>query len=100
MYSDHIQPPVPDPAADVMNYGAVVFVAVIVLSLIYYWFPKYGARHHFTGPAHTLSTAITPELVAAVQHEYEVKDQERRLSHVHHGVFHHEKRPSAVENTE
>lgn len=85
-----------------MNYGAVVFIAVIVLSLTYYWFPKYGARHHFTGPAHTLSTAITPELLAAVQHEYEVKDQERRLSHAHHGgLFHHEKRGShAAENAE
>jgi hypothetical protein len=31
-----------------MNYGAVVFVAVIVGSLAYYFFPKYGARHWFT----------------------------------------------------
>ena len=77
-----------------MNYGAVVFVAVIVLSLTYYWFPKWGARYRFTGPAHTLSSAITPELVAAVQHEYELKDQERRVSHSHHGILHRERRPS------
>lgn len=70
-----------------MNYGAAVFIAVVVFSLCYYWFPKYGARFRFTGPAHTLASNITPEMVAAVQHEYDLKDQERRLSHVPH--FHH-----------
>jgi hypothetical protein len=70
-----------------MNYGSVVFAAVIVFSLTYYWFPKWGARHRFTGPAHTLSAAITPVLVAAVQHEYEIKDHERRASHHHYGIL-------------
>jgi len=69
-----------------MNYGAVVFAAVIVFSLSYYWFPKYGARYRFTGPVHTLAANITPEMVAAIQHKYEIKDQERRLFHgPHHG---------------
>ena len=31
-----------------MNYGCVVFVAVIVAALSYYFFPKYGARAWFT----------------------------------------------------
>jgi len=31
-----------------MNYGCVVFVGVIVFSLGYYFFPKWGARYWFT----------------------------------------------------
>jgi hypothetical protein len=31
-----------------MNYGSVVFVAVIVGAMSYYFFPKVGARYWFT----------------------------------------------------
>lgn len=62
-----------------MNYGSVVFTAIIVGSLSYYFFPKYGARNWFkyfsiqkieltiSGPVHALQQEITPEMVAAVQ---------------------------------
>jgi len=74
-----------------MNYGCVVFLAVIVGALSYYFFPKYGARYWFTygylrdwtngrGPVHTLDQEITPEMLAVVQHEYAEKDRERRMS--------------------
>lgn len=33
-----------------------------------------------SGPVHTLDQEITPEMLAAVQTEYEEKDRERRLS--------------------
>jgi len=33
-----------------MNYASVVFVAIIVAALSYYFFPKYGAHSWFTYP--------------------------------------------------
>jgi hypothetical protein len=33
-----------------MNYTVVVLGGVFILSLIYYYFPKYGGVHWFKGP--------------------------------------------------
>ena len=33
-----------------MNYTAVVFGGVMILSLVYYYFPKYGGVYWFKGP--------------------------------------------------
>jgi hypothetical protein len=33
-----------------MNYTAVVFGGVMILSLVYYYFPKYGGIYWFKGP--------------------------------------------------
>ena len=33
-----------------MNYTAVVFGGVMILSLVYYYFPKYGGVYWFEGP--------------------------------------------------
>ena len=33
-----------------MNYTVVVLGGVLVLSLIWYYFPRYGGVHWFTGP--------------------------------------------------
>src|SRR5271170_2348937 len=41
-------PGTPDPTADTMNYGSVVFAGTIFFSLAYYFCPKYGARYWFT----------------------------------------------------
>jgi hypothetical protein len=40
------------PSTDVgdMNYTVVVTVGVLILSLIWYYFPVYGGVHWFTGP--------------------------------------------------
>lgn len=40
---------VPMDAVD-MNYASVVTVAVLVFSLAWYYCPKYGGVHWFTGP--------------------------------------------------
>jgi len=37
-----------------MNYVVVVLGGVLVLSLVYYYFPKYGGKNWFTGPAATI----------------------------------------------
>jgi hypothetical protein len=48
------------PETDVadMNYTVVVFGGVIVLSLIWYYFPKYGGVHWFTGPQTTVEGVV------------------------------------------
>ncbi|CAL1697988.1 unnamed protein product [Somion occarium] len=44
------------PQTDVgdMNYTVVVQGGVMALSLVYYWFPKYGGMYWFTGPVPTI----------------------------------------------
>ena len=37
-----------------MNYAVVVLGGVLILSLVYYYFPKYGGRNWFTGPVATI----------------------------------------------
>jgi hypothetical protein len=37
-----------------MNYTVVVLGGVIILSLIWYYFPVYGGVHWFTGPVPTV----------------------------------------------
>jgi len=39
-----------------------------------------------SGPVHTLQQEITPEMVVAIQHEYEVKDREMKQSNARHGI--------------
>lgn len=49
------------PQTDVpdMNYTVVVLFGVMILSLVYYYFPKYGGVYWFTGPIATIDTAAT-----------------------------------------
>ncbi|KAJ6455336.1 hypothetical protein C8R47DRAFT_996813, partial [Mycena vitilis] len=54
-------PPVPGPTSHSMNYTVVVVGGTVVLSLGYYFFPKYGGRHWFTGPVGTIVPTSTYE---------------------------------------
>ncbi|KAJ3566194.1 hypothetical protein NP233_g7153 [Leucocoprinus birnbaumii] len=47
-------PSSPGPTSHSMNYGIVVTAGVLLLSLGYYWTPKYGGRCWFKGPIHTV----------------------------------------------
>jgi hypothetical protein len=38
-----------------MNYTVVVLGGVLVLSLVYYYVPKYGGKNWFTGPVPTVN---------------------------------------------
>lgn len=38
--------------ADGFNYTCVVVGATLLLAAVYWFFPKYGARHFFVGPKH------------------------------------------------
>lgn len=43
-------PTSPGPSALDMNYTVVVFAGVMLLSVLYFYFPKYGGVHWFAGP--------------------------------------------------
>ncbi|KAJ7845755.1 APC amino acid permease [Mycena leptocephala] len=47
-------PTAPSPTAPSMNYAAVVAGGVLLLSVGYYYFPRYGGVHWFKGPVHTV----------------------------------------------
>ncbi|KAK7459658.1 hypothetical protein VKT23_009640 [Stygiomarasmius scandens] len=47
-------PAAPSPASESMNYTVVVVGGTVFLSLGYYFFPRYGGIHWFTGPVHTI----------------------------------------------
>lgn len=47
-------PETPEITAGDMNYTVVVLGGILGLSLVWYYFPKYGGRHWFTGPVRTI----------------------------------------------
>lgn len=55
-------PTTPQTNAATMNYTAVVLGGSLALSLVYYYFPKYGGVHWFVGPISTLPRADERDL--------------------------------------
>jgi hypothetical protein len=47
-------PETPSTTAGDMNYTVVVLGGILGLSLVWYYFPKYGGVHWFTGPVRTI----------------------------------------------
>lgn len=43
-------PTSPNPDGAAMNYAVVVLGGVLMLSVVYFYFPKYGGVHWFKGP--------------------------------------------------
>ncbi|KAJ7495955.1 amino acid/polyamine transporter I [Mycena galericulata] len=58
-------PAIPGPTSHSMNYTSVVVGGTLMLSLGYYFFPKYGGRHWFTGPVETIRDLDVPEIRAS-----------------------------------
>ncbi|KAJ7197407.1 hypothetical protein GGX14DRAFT_574191 [Mycena pura] len=54
-------PAIPGPTSLSMNYTVVVVGGTVILSLGYYFFPKYGGRHWFIGPVETIGQVLTHE---------------------------------------
>ncbi|PPQ75223.1 hypothetical protein CVT26_008308, partial [Gymnopilus dilepis] len=50
-------PTTPQTNVQDMNYTIVVFGGVMILSLIYYYLPKYGGKNWFTGPVSNIDIA-------------------------------------------
>lgn len=60
----------PGISADDMNYSVVVVGGVMVLSIVWYYFPKYGGVHWFKGPVPNIdlgepSGSLTPSETGA-----------------------------------
>lgn len=47
-------PTTPATGVEDMNYTVVVLGGVLIFSLVYYYFPKYGGKNWFTGPVPTV----------------------------------------------
>lgn len=47
-------PATPEVGVGDMNYTVVFLGGILVLSLVYYYFPKYGGKNWFTGPVSTI----------------------------------------------
>lgn len=51
-------PTTPQTSVQEMNYTVAVLGGVLLLSLIWYYFPKYGGVHWFTGPVANINTRL------------------------------------------
>ncbi|KAF9529047.1 amino acid/polyamine transporter I [Crepidotus variabilis] len=51
-------PSTPQPSVADMNYAVVVFGGVMILSLMWYYFPRYGGVHWFVGPVKTIDIPV------------------------------------------
>ena len=62
----------PTPTVGDMDCNAVVLGGVLGLSLAWYYFPKYGGRHWFTGPIANVDTETPVERIsqASVDEKY------------------------------
>ncbi|KAF9002347.1 hypothetical protein BDQ17DRAFT_542161 [Cyathus striatus] len=65
-------PAAPNPEASNMNYTVVMLRGTIVLSIIYYYFPKYGGMHWFKGPIANIDVS---ESTVANDSEQDVTDK-------------------------
>ncbi|TFY80922.1 hypothetical protein EWM64_g3091 [Hericium alpestre] len=62
-------PPSPNPTATTMNYIVVVSGSVILLSLTYYFCPKYGGRYWFKGPIRTVDDSVMSDESTSVSQD-------------------------------
>ena len=61
-----------------MNYAIVVFGGVIALSLVYYYFPKYGGVYWFQGPMSNLDSTDRGSLASDRQSIVSVGEKTRQ----------------------
>ncbi|THH07201.1 hypothetical protein EW145_g3543 [Phellinidium pouzarii] len=78
MFVVFLFPTNPAPAAPDMNYTIVVLGGVMVLSLVYYYFPVYGGVHWFTGPIRTVEEAAGRRSFADSDEKYGAESDSKR----------------------
>ena len=74
-------PATPQASPNSMNYSVVVFGGVIILSIIYYYFPKYGGVYWFKGPVSTIEERNNSNEELYSSNE-KVEDVEKRLDYI------------------
>ncbi len=71
-------PSTPVTSVQDMNYAVVVLGGIFILSLAWYYFPKYGGVHWFTGPVTTI-----PDVPGTDSQESNPEDLKKVKSRVH-----------------
>jgi len=71
-------PTMPDPDVEGMNFAVVVLGGTLLLSVVYFYFPRYGGKTWFTGPIHTIDTVSVP-----LQTDDTAEGSEKQDSDVH-----------------
>jgi len=71
-------PTMPDPDVEGMNFAVVVLGGTLLLSVVYFYFPRYGGKTWFTGPIHTIDTVSVP-----LQTDDKAEGSEKQDSDVH-----------------
>ncbi|KAJ7579288.1 amino acid/polyamine transporter I [Mycena floridula] len=66
-------PTTPQTDVEDMNYTIVVLGGIMILSVAWYYFPKYGGVHWFTGPVANVGLEETPSLRESVEEKREKK---------------------------
>lgn len=71
-------PATPQTSVQEMNYTVVVLGGVLLLSLVWYYFPIYGGVHWFTGPVANINTQSpsldkTPSIDSEKAHDLQGK---------------------------
>lgn len=69
-------PPSPTTGVQEMNYTVAVLGGVMVLSLVYYYFPKYGGIYWFTGPVPNVLKQMKEPLEGSFEDHSEKKSGE------------------------
>ncbi|TFK35826.1 APC amino acid permease [Crucibulum laeve] len=67
-------PTTPSPAVEDMNYTIVVLGGTMVLSVLWYYCPKYGGVHWFTGPVSNIDT----KSVERSSKDFDINDEEQK----------------------
>ncbi len=68
-------PGAPGVGADDMNYTVVVVGGIMLLSLLWYYFPKYGGVYWFKGPVPNIHIGIDPRDSTQTSLEREVDEK-------------------------
>ena len=63
-------PASPGPTQATMNYSSVVLGGTLLLSIIYFYFPKYGGIHWFDGPVRNVTDSDSDERSQPEKLEY------------------------------
>ncbi|KAF8606392.1 APC amino acid permease [Ceratobasidium sp. AG-I] len=69
-----------EPAVADMNYAVVVMGGVMIGSLIWYWFPKYGGVNWFEGPVSTIDVLDKPLNSPGDRDSIQKKDDDARVT--------------------
>ena len=69
-------PATPQTTVQDMNYSVVVLGGILALSLVWYYFPKYGGVHWFTGPIPTVErTSIGSDVESDLAQDKKANDE-------------------------